>query len=67
MTISDDALLVNFICPYCKVSFSKNIEYQKKTGLFSLLIKNHSGSDSCAPFIFLKISGVAPSKAIPTL
>ncbi len=51
MTISDDAVLVNFICPYCKKSFSKKIDYQKKSGLFSLLIKNHPEGDSCSPFI----------------
>jgi len=51
MTVSDDALLVYFICPYCKTSFSNHIDYEKKTGLFSLLIKNHPDGDSCAPFI----------------
>lgn len=51
MTVSEDSLLVNFICPYCKTSFSKHIDYQKKSGLFSLLIKNHPEGDSCSPFI----------------
>jgi len=51
MTVSDDAQLVNFICPYCKKSFSRQIDYQKKSGLFSLLIKNHPDGDNCAPFI----------------
>jgi len=51
MTVSEDSLLVNFICPYCKTSFSKRIDYQKKSGLFSLLIKNHPEGDSCSPFI----------------
>lgn len=39
------------ICPYCKKSFRKHIEYEKKSGLFTVLIKNHSDNSSCPPFI----------------
>jgi hypothetical protein len=39
------------ICPYCKESFRKQVEYQKKTGLFTILIKNHPNGDDCSPFI----------------
>jgi hypothetical protein len=46
------------ICPYCKFSFRKKVEYQKKSGLFSVLIKNHQKSDNCPPFIaFLDSQG----------
>ena len=51
MANSDDSLQVNFVCPYCKTSFFKQIDYQKKSGLFSLLIKNHPQGDDCSPFI----------------
>ena len=51
MANSEDARLVNFICPYCKKSFPKHIDYQKKSGLSSLLIKNHPDGEGCAPFI----------------
>jgi len=39
------------ICPYCKVNFKKQIEMQKKEGLFTILIKNHPDSNNCSPFI----------------
>jgi hypothetical protein len=39
------------ICPYCKESFRKEVDYQKKTGLFTILIKNHPKGDDCPPFI----------------
>ncbi|MFW9881270.1 MAG: hypothetical protein ACFFG0_50040, partial [Candidatus Thorarchaeota archaeon] len=42
---------VNMICPYCKESFRKQVEFQKKTGLFTILIKNHPNSEECPPFI----------------
>ncbi len=59
MAISDDSLLVNFVCPYCKMSFSRNIDYQKKSGLFSMLIKNHPQGDDCSPFIaYIDTNGI---------
>ena len=51
MIDSDQTILVNFICPYCKESFRKEIEYEKKSGLFNLLIKNHPKGENCPPFI----------------
>ena len=39
------------ICPYCKESFRKHVDYQKKQGLFTILIKNHSDNSECPPFI----------------
>lgn len=51
MTSSEDATLINMICPYCKESFRKQVDYQKKQGLFTILIKNHSEGTECPPFI----------------
>ena len=51
MSSLKETILVNMICPYCKFSFRKKVEYQKKSGLFSILIKNHHKSDNCPPFI----------------
>jgi len=51
MTSTEDSSLINMICPYCKKSFRKHIEYQKKSGLFTILIKNHSDNSECPPFI----------------
>ncbi len=51
MIDSEETTLVNMICPYCKESFRKQVEYQKKTGLFTILIKNHPNSHECPPFI----------------
>ncbi|MFX0145955.1 MAG: hypothetical protein ACFE9C_17955 [Candidatus Hodarchaeota archaeon] len=51
MTSTEDSSLINMICPYCKESFRKQIEYEKKSGLFTVLIKNHSENSSCPPFI----------------
>ncbi len=51
MTSSEDSPLINMICPYCKESFRKYIDYEKKSGLFTVLIKNHSDNSSCPPFI----------------
>ncbi|MHA2009051.1 MAG: hypothetical protein ACXABO_16715 [Promethearchaeota archaeon] len=48
---SEDIPSVNMICPYCKESFRKQVEYQKKTGLFTILIKNHPKGEECPPFI----------------
>jgi hypothetical protein len=40
------------ICPYCKTSFMKSIKnYRSKTGLSSLLVKNHPRSQKCPPFV----------------
>jgi len=58
MSSLKETILVNMICPYCKFSFRKKVEYQKKSGLFSILIKNHDKSDNCPPFIaFLDSNG----------
>ena len=51
MIDSEETTLVNMICPYCKESFRKQVEYQKKTGLFTILIKNHPNTVECPPFI----------------
>lgn len=51
MTNTEDSPLINMICPYCKESFRKHVEYQKKSGLFTILIKNHSDGSECPPFI----------------
>lgn len=51
MTFTEDSPLINMICPYCKESFRKQIDYEKKSGLFTVLIKNHSDNSSCPPFI----------------
>ncbi|MFW9970117.1 MAG: hypothetical protein ACFFDF_07945 [Candidatus Odinarchaeota archaeon] len=51
MTNSVDSTLINMICPYCKESFRKQVEYEKKAGLFTMLIKNHSENSNCPPFI----------------
>ncbi|TKJ23222.1 MAG: hypothetical protein CEE43_03570 [Promethearchaeota archaeon Loki_b32] len=51
MTSTEDATLINMICPYCKESFRKQVDYQKKQGLFTILIKNHSDNSDCPPFI----------------
>lgn len=51
MTFTEDSALINMICPYCKESFRKQIDYEKKSGLFTVLIKNHSDNSSCPPFI----------------
>ncbi|MFW9875465.1 MAG: hypothetical protein ACFFG0_20350 [Candidatus Thorarchaeota archaeon] len=48
---TEETTLVNMICPYCKESFRKQIEFQKKTGLFTILIKNHPKGEECPPFI----------------
>lgn len=48
---TEETALVNMICPYCKESFRKQVEFQKKTGLFTILIKNHPNSENCPPFI----------------
>ncbi len=51
MTGTEETTLINMICPYCKVSFRKQVDYQKKQGLFTILIKNHSDNSECPPFI----------------
>ncbi|MFX1313043.1 MAG: hypothetical protein ACFFHD_10565 [Promethearchaeota archaeon] len=59
MINSNKTIIVNFICPYCKESFRKQIEYEKKTGLFSLLIRNHPNGENCPPFIaFIDNNGI---------
>ena len=51
MIDSEETTLVNMICPYCKESFRRQVEYQKKTGLFTILIKTHPNGEECPPFI----------------
>ncbi|MHA2282031.1 MAG: hypothetical protein ACXAC5_14405 [Promethearchaeota archaeon] len=51
MIDTEETALVNMICPYCKESFRKQVEFQKKTGLFTILIKNHPNGNECPPFI----------------
>ncbi|UCC20664.1 MAG: hypothetical protein JSV62_05075 [Promethearchaeota archaeon] len=51
MTSFEESTLINMICPYCKESFRKQVDYQKKQGLFTVLIKNHSDNAECPPFI----------------
>ncbi len=46
-----ELISVNVICPYCKFTFRKEIDYEKKAGLFALLIKNHPESNGCPPFV----------------
>ena len=59
MANSDASLLVNFVCPYCKMTFSRHIDFKKKSGLFSLLIKNHPQGDNCSPFIaYIDTNGI---------
>jgi hypothetical protein len=33
---SEETPLVNMICPYCKESFRRQVDYEKKTGLFTI-------------------------------
>lgn len=51
MSDSREIFTVNMICPYCKLSFRKKIEIKKKTGLSSILIKNHDGGPNCPSFV----------------
>jgi hypothetical protein len=51
MTSSEESGLINMICPYCKERFRKQVEYERKSGLFTVLIKNHSDNSSCPHFI----------------
>jgi hypothetical protein len=51
MSHSREVITVNMICPYCQLSFRKKIEYQKKTGLSSILIKNHDEGHNCPSFL----------------
>lgn len=46
----DKKSLVNILCPYCNISFKKNLEYKKEGVLSAVLIKNHSG-ENCPSFI----------------
>ncbi|MFX1374689.1 MAG: hypothetical protein ACFFA0_02650 [Promethearchaeota archaeon] len=56
---TEETTYVNMICPYCKESFKKQVEIQKKTGLFTILIKNHPNGEECPPFIaFIDNNGI---------
>ncbi|MHA1149687.1 MAG: hypothetical protein ACTSR8_15735 [Promethearchaeota archaeon] len=58
MIISEELSQINMICPYCKTSFKKQLEYKKKPGLFTILIKSHPHGENCLPFIaFLDNNG----------
>ena len=48
---SGELIIVKIICPYCKFTFKKEIEYEKRAGLFALLIKNHPEANGCQPFV----------------
>ncbi len=51
MGSSEAKSLLKIICPNCKQNFRKDIDYGKKNGLFSILIKDHPKSNGCSPFI----------------
>ncbi len=60
MGSSEAKSLLKIICPFCKQNFKKekDIDYGKRNGLFSILIKNHPKSEDCPPFIaFLDDNG----------
>ncbi len=58
MSNSSESNMVNMICPYCRLSFRKKINYKKKTGLSSILIKNHTEGHNCPSFVaFLDNNG----------
>ena len=42
---------VKFICPYCKITFKKDVETQKRDGLSTILIKSHLDGDNCPLFL----------------
>lgn len=49
---------IRIICPYCKVSFTQQIERQKAEGLHTTLINNHPNGNNCPPFlIFIDANG----------
>jgi len=43
--------MLRILCPYCKTTFKKEAEVIKKSGLFTIFIKQHPKSDDCPPFI----------------
>ncbi|MFX1238023.1 MAG: hypothetical protein ACFFAS_20510 [Promethearchaeota archaeon] len=49
---------INIICPHCKVTFTRPIEFKKSDGLYSTLINNHPNNRDCPPFlIFIDAHG----------
>ena len=48
---NEELITVKIICPYCKIIFNHDIKYEKKSGLFALLIKNHPEANGCPPFV----------------
>ena len=59
MTSSEESILINITCPYCKDNFRKQVKYQKQTSLFKIFIKNHSKTKECPPFIaFIDYNGM---------
>ena len=51
MTDSNGKTQLKIICPYCKENFRKEAVVTKKSGLFSILIKNHPKGKDCPPFV----------------
>ncbi len=51
MSLKEEKILVKIICPHCQLNFKKNVEYHKKDGLSSILIKKHPEGENCSPFI----------------
>ncbi len=51
MVSNEEKTLLNIICPYCQMNFKKYVEYTKKQGLFTVLIKEHPDNEQCPPFI----------------
>ncbi|TFG07097.1 MAG: hypothetical protein EU539_05930 [Promethearchaeota archaeon] len=46
-----EKIKLKLMCPYCKASFKKEVEYNKKAGLSTVLIKEHPNSQECPPFV----------------
>ncbi len=42
---------IHIICPHCKTSFTRPIEFKKSDGLYSTLINNHPNNKGCPPFL----------------
>ncbi len=51
MNSTEEKITVKMLCPYCKLSFDKNIERRKTNGLYNILIKTHPKGEECLPFI----------------
>ena len=51
MSDFEENVVLKLMCPYCKVSFKKQVEYNKKDGLSTILVKDHPNSQDCPPFV----------------